>query len=113
MEKMRVLVANDPCLYREAITDALRELRPQIDVSTIEPGVLEGEVARLRPHLVVCSQINAAVHALLAWIVIYPNGENRAVINTAGEQETIKDVRLGDLLSTIDRIELLWSEVIS
>ena len=61
MEKMRVLVANDPCLYREAITDALR---PHIEVSAIEPGVLEGEVARLRPHLVVCNQISAAVRAL-------------------------------------------------
>ena len=107
MEKMRVLVANDPCLYREAITDALRELRPQIEVSAIEPGVLEGEVARLRPHLVVCSQISAAVRALQAWIMLYPDGENQAVINTAGEQVTVDDVRLGDLLSIIDRTELL------
>jgi hypothetical protein len=92
MEKMRVLVANDPCLYREAITDALRELRP---------------------HLVVCSQISAAVHALLAWIMLYPDGENRAVINTAGEQVTVNEVGFGDILSIIDRTELLLSELLS
>ncbi len=34
---MRVLVANEPYMYREAITDVLRELRPHIEVSVIEP----------------------------------------------------------------------------
>ena len=110
---MRVLVANDPCLYREVITDALRELRPHLEVRAIEPGVLEGEVARLRPHLVVCSRISAAVHALLAWIMLYPDGENRAVINAAGEHVTVNDVGFGDILSIIDRTELLLSELIS
>ncbi len=111
MEKMRILVANDPCTYREAITGALRELRPHIEVNAIEPGGLDVEVARLRPDLVVCSQITAAVQALLAWIVLYPDGENRAVIGTAGEQVALENVGFGDLLSAIDRIELLSSEL--
>lgn len=64
MERMHVLVANEPCAYREAITGALQELRPHIEFNAVEPDGLDGEVARLRPHLVVCSQITAAVHNL-------------------------------------------------
>ncbi len=104
---MRILVANEPCTYREAITDALRELRPQIEVSAIEPDGLDGEVARLRPHLVVCSRITAPVHALLAWVMLYPDGENRAVLSIVGECTTVANVKLDDLLSVIDRMEAL------
>jgi hypothetical protein len=111
MEKMRILVANEPCTYREAITEVLQELRPHIEVSAIEPDGLDGEVTRLRPHLVVCSKIVAAAHTLLTWVMLYPDGENRAVINTAGEQVTVDNVELGDLLSTIDRTELLFEYV--
>lgn len=113
MEKMQVLVANEPCAYREAIADVLRELRPHIEVDAVEPDGLDGEVARLRPHLVVCSRITAAVSTLLAWVMLYPDGENRAVISTAGEQVTVDNIGFDDLLSAIDRIELLWSELLS
>jgi hypothetical protein len=113
MEKMHVLVANEPCAYREAITDVLRELRPHIEFNVVEPDGLDCEVTRLRPHLVVCSRITAAVSTLLAWVMIYPDGENRAVISTAGEQVMLDNVGFDDLLSAIDRIELLWSEVLS
>ncbi len=113
MEKIHILVANEPCAYREAIANVLWELRPHIEVNIIEPGGLDGEIARLRPHLVVCSQITVAVSALVASVMLYPDGENRAVISTAGEQVTIDNVGFDDLLSAIDRIELLWLELLS
>jgi hypothetical protein len=112
MEKMRVLVANDPCTYREAITEVLREVRPHIEVNAIKPDALDAEVGRLDPHLVVCSQITTAVNALLAWVLLYPDGENRAVISTAGEQMRVENVGFGDLLSAIDRIEPLVTELL-
>ncbi len=106
---MRILVANEPCIYREAITNVLRELRPHIEVDAVEPDSLEGEIARLRPHLVVCSRITVAVQALLGWIMLYPDGENRAEIFTAGELVTVDNFGFGDLLSFIDRVELLFA----
>jgi hypothetical protein len=111
MEKMRVLVANDPCLYREAITDALRELRPHLEVRAIEPDDLDGEVARLRPHLVVCSRApDAARDGALTWVVLYPDGENRAEVITAVERATVAGIAFGDLLSIVDSTELLcWA----
>jgi hypothetical protein len=113
MEKMRILVANEPCIYREAITNVLRELRPHIEVSAIEPESLDREVTSHCPHLVVCSRITAAMHNLSAWIMLYPESENHAVISTGGERTTVNNIRFSDLLSTIDQTELLLSEVSS
>lgn len=109
MEKLRILVANEPCAYREAITGVLRELRPHIEVNVAEPDGLDGEVARLRPHLVVCSRITVAVQALPGWVMLYPDGDNRAEIFTAGELMTVENVAFSDLLSFIDRMELLFA----
>ncbi len=109
---MRILVANEPCTYREVIADAFRELRPHTEVSAVEPDSLEREVERLRPHLVVCSRLTAAVQSLLAWVVLYPDGENRALINIAGELVTLVDIEFGHLLSILDDAEqLLWRSI--
>jgi hypothetical protein len=109
MGKMRALVANDPRVYREVIADALKELRPLIEVSTAEPEELDREVARLRPHLVICSRISAFARAgCLAWVVLYPDGEDRAEIGGAGGGRTalLSGVGVNDLLSVMDETEL-------
>ena len=110
MEKMRVLVANDPRVYREVIADGLKELRPLIEVSTAEPDELEREVARLRPHLIICSRsISPDAQArCLAWVVLYPDGEDRADIGGAGGRTSLLvGVGVNDLLSVVDETELL------
>lgn len=108
MEKMRVLIANKPHTYREAITDALRERRPHVEVSTVDPDGLDAEIASLRPQLVVCSEpCGATENGALTWVVLYPSGENRAEIITLGERTTLDGIGFGDLLSIIDDTELL------
>jgi hypothetical protein len=108
MERMHVLVANEPCAYREAIADVLRTLRPDVEVNIIEPNGLNGEVARLRPHLVVCSQpCDVAQNGAFTWVVLYPNGDNWAEVITLGERTTVAGITFGDLLSIIDSTELL------
>ncbi len=109
MEKMHVLLANEPRAYREAIAGVLRELRPHIEVDAVGPDGVVDEVARLRPQMVVCSQITVALQALVGWVMLYPDGENRAEIFTAGELVTVDNVEFGDLLSLIDRTELLFA----
>ncbi len=112
MEKVRVLIANEPRMYREAITGALRELRPYVEVSTIEPDRFEGEVSRLRPHLVVCSRITpVALAGILTWVELYPDGENRAEVITAGERAALAGVRFADFLTIVDEAVLLVSGV--
>jgi hypothetical protein len=108
MEKMRVLVANEMCAYREVIAEVFQELRPHVEVHCVEPDDLDHEIACHRPHLVVCSQLTDAMHSLLAWIMLYPDGENRAVVSTAGEHTTLANVGFDHLLSIIDKTELLY-----
>ncbi len=108
MGKLRALIANEPCTYREVLVAALREFRPQIELCTVEPDGLDGEIARLRPHLVVCSQpCDAEQDGTLTWVVLYPDGDNRAEVITAGERATVAGIAFGDLLSIIDNTELL------
>jgi hypothetical protein len=62
MEKMRALIANEPRVYREVISDVLMRLRPLIEVfCCVEADDLDREVARLGPHLVICSRLTDSV----------------------------------------------------
>jgi hypothetical protein len=114
-QKMRVLVANDPRAYREVIADALPKLRPLVEVFPAEPEELEREAMRVQPHLILCSRkpvdaLLARTGCLLAWMVLYPDGQDRAeVVGTASERKTLllEGVALDDLLSVVDETEQL------
>ncbi len=110
MEKMRALVANDPRVYRELISDAFRRMRPLIEVSAALPEQLEQAVQRVRSHLIVCSSHLSAARwdGCLAWVVLYPDGEDLAEIGGVGVRAAlVRGVRLDDLLLVVDRTELL------
>jgi hypothetical protein len=103
----RILVANEPRSYREVIAGTLQVLRPHLEVIVVEPEDLDRDVVRLAPNLVLCSRLSEAVeiHAL-AWVVLYPNGETRAVISIAGQCDTVSaDLPFPRLLSVIDEVE--------
>jgi hypothetical protein len=108
---MRILVANEPRSYREAIAGALRVLCPHLEVIVVEPEDLDREVVRLAPNVVLCSRLTEAVETRpLAWVVLYPNGETWAVISIAGRCHTISaDLPFTRLLSVIDEVERLIS----
>jgi hypothetical protein len=86
MQKMRTLIANEPRVYREVISDALMRLRPFIEVfCCAEAEDLDREVARLGPHLVICSRLTESVRERCPfWVVLYPEGEDRAEIGGDG-----------------------------
>lgn len=110
MEKIRVLLANEPRTYREAISEALQEFRPHVEVSASEPGDLDSEVVRRDPHLVVHSRDLVADEAPSyppAWVMLYPDGEDRADVRILEERTTVPNVRFSDLLSILDRMEFL------
>ena len=104
---MRILVANEPRSYREVIASTLQVLRPHLEVILVEPEDLDRDVVRLAPNLVLCSRLTETVetHAL-AWVVLYPNRETRAVISIAGQCHTVStDLPFPGLLSVIDEVE--------
>ena len=101
-----IVVANEPRVYREAFAAVLQALRPHLEVICIEPGDLDGTVAHGRPHLVLCSQLTEAVQMCCeAWILLYPNGENRALISVARRWTVVTNIAFADLLSGIDELE--------
>ncbi len=108
MHKLRVMVANEPRSYREAIATTFQLLRPDVEVAIAEPEAIDAETARLTPHLAICSRLTASVKtAVLAWIELYPEHESIARICVGGEHSTIVGIELADLLSIVDRAESL------
>ncbi len=109
MNRIRILVANEPRTYRQVISCVLGNLKPDAEVIATEPEDLDREILRFTPHLVVCSQATPAVRSNVpAWVELYPNGASGAVIGLAGEHTMVADVQFDTLLSTVDRVELLY-----
>jgi hypothetical protein len=100
----RVLVANEPRSYREVIADAVRGLRPLVEVIVVEPEDLDREVVTLGPDLVLCSGATAAVQTgAPAWIELYPGGETLARVHLNGRNSTVADIQLAGILSIVDQ----------
>lgn len=110
LEKLRVLVANEPCTYREAISTAFGAIRPQAEVSLADPEDVDREVERLSPHLVLCSRTtDALLAASLTWMVLYPGGEDQLVIGRQGEEpEAMTGACFDALLEVLDETEDLY-----
>ena len=101
---MRALIANGPAMYREVISAALRELRPDVEVFTAEPEDLEGEFLRLLPQLVVCSRLTKRVElGAPVWIELYPDGATHAVVGSLdGSRTILPGLDFDTLLSILD-----------
>ena len=48
---LRILLANEPRSYREAIAGAFRVLKPTAEVFVVDPTMLDAEVERLTGSL--------------------------------------------------------------
>lgn len=106
--KVRVLMANEPRAYRQVIAETLRSLRPNVEFTVVEPDVLEETVSLVRPHMVICNQAPAAVRERVPiWVELYTGHGARSVVNVRGDSSVIEDMQLSDLLSLVDRTEIL------
>lgn len=103
--RLLVLVANDPGAYRDAISKALRMMRPDVEVLDVPPGDLDREYARLQPDLTVCSHLTKVVESGTSdWIELYPDGISVAHFSVGGERLTIAQPDFGLILSLVDRL---------
>lgn len=99
-----IIVANEPRAYREALARAFRVRRPAVTVYLAEPGVLDRAVLDRAPAIVVCSALSEVIETRpRTWIVLYPDGEDRALVSIAGVRRTVAGVEFDDLLAAIDR----------
>lgn len=105
-------MANEPHIYREVISEGLMEWCPGIEAGVIEPEDLDSAVENLRPHLVLSSRAcDGLGNLVLMWVVLYPEGQNRAETTVAGGRFVREGMRLGDLISLVDETERLRAKV--
>ena len=98
-----VLVAHEPLFYRDALAEVLPGLPPSLRVHLVEPADLDTAVARLRPAMVVCSRLSAAVRAhAAAWVLLYPDGEDRLAVGGVPAPYRLAHPRLADVLAALD-----------
>jgi hypothetical protein len=104
--KHTMLLANGLKSYREAIAKVIRSLRPDVEVHEAEPEVLDREVARLSPNIVVCSRATFSVRLRVpVWVELYPECEAHSVISIGGETTTVEEIQLSDILSLLDETQ--------
>lgn len=85
---------------------ALGMLRPQLAVKVIEPGMLDAEILRTDPLLVLCD--GSMEHSVdgVPSRVVFRNYESRspATVHLDGRSTEVENVNMEDLLGIVDRV---------
>ena len=110
---MRVLVAFEDvrAVYRDVFARAIRELRPALSVRSASVGVLEHELLRFDPHVVVSSHPSGVGAAgCSAWVHVptedgLQDDERLARICLDGERWRTEGPPLVELLGMLDETE--------
>jgi hypothetical protein len=102
--RMRVLVANEPRSYREAIAFALLQAGQALEVFLVEPENLDREAARLVPQVVICSHATLVVRDLaVTYIELYPDHGPLSYICIDGEHSEVDGIDFSGLLAIVSR----------
>jgi hypothetical protein len=108
---LRILVCleNDYRTYREVIAAGIHLLRPHTKVVTADLDVLEDEVRRLDPHLVICSLPATADYGeILCWVKLSLERPTQAsLVCIDGRYSEHHNPTLEDLLTVLDEVEQL------
>ena len=107
----RILVAfeNNYRAYADALASTTKAARPHLDVVTIELETLQTEVARLSPHLVVCSSPNPATSqdSKLAWVELSVDPHRPSKFCVSGRRWESLNPSLEELLGVVEETEQL------
>jgi hypothetical protein len=104
----RVLMANEPRAYREGIAAVIGQLRPAVEVETVEPNALDDSIERCVPDMVICSKATETLKGRVrVWVELYPENGTISVANIGGRRTEYTEIQLPDLLSIVDKAEEL------
>lgn len=102
----RVSVVVATTVSRDPIALALELKRPHVAVAQIEPAELAAAVKHSPPHLVIYSEPDTAVEALVpAWVLLCPDGAGYGLVKVDGLPRRVPDIGLADLLDAVDAVE--------
>jgi hypothetical protein len=105
---VRVIVAIESRMYREALAFSLREHRSEAEVSLVGSDDLVAEVERTGAHLVVANEVPPAAREAAFWIEVSKarSGESLgAEISADGYSRSVRDFHVKHLLEALDRAE--------
>ncbi|MBA3702094.1 MAG: hypothetical protein H0W79_04595 [Rubrobacteraceae bacterium] len=104
----RVLMANEPRAYREGIAAVISQLRPEVEIETVEPNALDTSIERFSPDMVICSKATDALKGgVRVWVELYPENAAFSVASIGGRRMEYTEIQLPDLLSIVDKAEEL------
>lgn len=101
-----VLVAIEPRAYREVIGMALGMLRPHLSVKALEGGMLDAEILRTNPVLVLSDETaEDSVDGVPNRVVLSRDvSDSSASVHLDGSYLEVERVDLEELLSIVDRV---------
>ena len=109
---MRVMVAHSLLSYRQVISAALKELRPNLQIFIADAEDLDEEFGRLSPHLVLCSRVTDLVEReAFAWIELYPEHASESVVSLCGQKSVYPEMDWATLLAVLEEAERLYETV--
>lgn len=101
-----VLVAIEPRTYREVIGKAIGTLRPNLSVKAIESGMLNAEISRTDPMLVLCNgAVDVSVDGAPNWVIFRgQESDSEVTVHLDGRQSVVEKVDLNGLLRIVDQV---------
>ena len=101
---VRVIVALDLLLDRNAMAQAMAILRPTWQVREVAPHDLERALCDDRPDVVICSELTDCVAAQARmWFMLHPYGSQRCVVGVDGRRMEELNMAFDAILRHIDR----------
>src|SRR6476469_185474 len=101
---VRVLIAHELRLNRDAIGEALELLRPAADVLVVAPAELDDAIAARAPDLIICTALSARARRAANWILLHPEDAEHCVLSVNGRVTTTKRLDLQGILCALDEI---------
>ena len=111
---VRVLIALEPRMYRQAIAGALQRARPHSEVMLAAEVSLNGQVEEFAPHVLVRSDSGrefpeGQVGSVVLSVEVLYTDHMSARISLGGRSYTIEDASMDDLIWLVDEAEGLIS----
>ncbi len=109
VRSVRILVANTPSMYREAVAISLRLHRPDAEVMLGPPAAFYGRVERFGPHLVVLDHgdglLLGGLPTALPRLELRLGATMDGSIGADGRAVEVEGICTEDLLALVDEVE--------